>query len=123
MQTVAPSVFVLPDEAHLELIKVRDHLRLMTRFVEPGSVALDDCVLHPHALSYWFTTLWRTLDDACRPPTGPATPPWTSKKPTPAPPRSANATKISAASPNKHRCIPPPASADGKAKRFLLPQE
>ena len=66
MQTVAPSVFVLPDEAHLELIKVRDHLRLMTRFVEPGSVALDDCVLHPHALSFWFTTLWRTLDECLR---------------------------------------------------------
>ena len=59
----APTVFVIPEEAHFELIKLRDHLRLMTRFVEPGSVALHDCMLTPHALSFWFTTFWRVLDE------------------------------------------------------------
>ena len=67
MQTASsrdPAVFVIPAEAQLELIKVRDHLRLMTRFIEAGSVAMHDCVLHAHALSFWFTTLWRALDES-----------------------------------------------------------
>jgi hypothetical protein len=59
----APTVFVIPEEAHLELIKLREHLRLMTRLVEPGSGALHACLLHPHALSFWFTTFWRTVDE------------------------------------------------------------
>lgn len=59
----APTVFVVPEEAHLELIKLREHLRLMTRLVEPGSAALHECLLHPHALSFWFTTFWRTVDE------------------------------------------------------------
>ena len=53
MQTASsrdPAVFVIPAEAHLELIKVRDHLRLMTRFVEPGSVAMHERHISPERL-------------------------------------------------------------------------
>lgn len=58
-----PTVFVIPELAHFELLRLRENARLMTRLVEPGSVALHDCKLHPHALSFWFTTVWRALDE------------------------------------------------------------
>ena len=58
-----PTVFVIPDHAHLELVQIRDHLRLLTRLTEPGTAASDhDMQLRPHAMSWWFSRLSRDID-------------------------------------------------------------
>jgi hypothetical protein len=60
---VTPTVFCIPEAAHLELVKLRDHLRMMSRLVEPGTAASDhDFILRPHALSWFVTQLSREID-------------------------------------------------------------
>ena len=54
-----PTVFCIPEEAHLALIKLHEHLRMMSRLVEPGTVASEhDFILRPYALSWFMTQLW-----------------------------------------------------------------
>ncbi|UHQ19737.1 hypothetical protein LVB87_00775 [Lysobacter sp. KIS68-7] len=58
----APTVFCIPEEAHIELIKLREFLRVMSRLVEPGTTASEhDFILRPHALSWLITQLWTEL--------------------------------------------------------------
>src|SRR4249919_358182 len=60
---LAPTVFALPEQAHLELIQIRDHLRLLTLLSETGTNASrHDALLHPHALAWWFSRLSRDID-------------------------------------------------------------
>jgi len=59
----APTVFALPEHAHLELIQIRDHLRLLTLLSETGTNASrHDALLQPHALAWWFSRLSRDID-------------------------------------------------------------
>ena len=58
-----PAVYALPEHAHLELIQLRDHLRLMAQLTECGSNASrHDARLRPDALAWWFTRLARDVD-------------------------------------------------------------
>ena len=58
----SPAVYVLPEKAHLELVEIRAHLRLMARLSEPGTAASDhDTLLHPHALAWWFKRFERDI--------------------------------------------------------------
>jgi hypothetical protein len=58
-----PAVYVLPEKAHLELVEMRAHLRLMSRLAEPGTVASDhDNLLQPDAMAWWFKRLNRDID-------------------------------------------------------------
>ena len=62
-QQPAPTVFAIPEHAHLELIQIRDHLRLLTLLSETGTNASrHDALLHPHALAWWFSRLSRDID-------------------------------------------------------------
>ena len=62
----APTVFVVSEEAHFDLVKLRDHTSLMARVVDPSTVALQECPLHPRALAFSFATIWRALDEYLR---------------------------------------------------------
>ena len=58
-----PTVFCIPEEAHFEMVKMRDFMRVMSRLVQPGTAAGDyDFVLRPYALSWLITQLWTELD-------------------------------------------------------------
>jgi hypothetical protein len=57
------SVFVASEEAHLELIKLRDHTRLLARMSDPNAVTLHECPMHPRALALSYSTISRALDD------------------------------------------------------------
>ena len=59
----APSVFVASEEAHLELIKLRDHTRLLSRMADPNTVTMHACPVHPRALAWSYATIARALDD------------------------------------------------------------
>ena len=59
----APTVYALPEHAHVELIQLRDHLRLMAQLTEVGSNASrHDARLRPDALAWWFSRLSRDID-------------------------------------------------------------
>ena len=34
-----PAVFVLPEKSHLELVELREYMRVMGRLAEPGTAA------------------------------------------------------------------------------------
>jgi len=58
----APAVYALPEHAHVELIQLRDHLRLMAQLTECGSNASrHDARLRPDALAWWFSRLSRDI--------------------------------------------------------------
>ena len=58
----APAQYVLPEKAHLELVEMHEHLRLLERLAEPGTAAsLWNTVLHPHAMAWWFKRLRRDV--------------------------------------------------------------
>ena len=58
----APAMYALPEKAHLELVEMHEHLRLLERLAEPGTAASNcDNVLHPHAMSWWFKRLRRDV--------------------------------------------------------------
>ena len=64
VQAPAPTVYVISEQAHLELIQLRDHLRLMAKLTQPGSNASrHDVLLHPHALAWWFSRMSKDVDD------------------------------------------------------------
>jgi hypothetical protein len=60
----APTVYVLPEQAHLALVQMRDHLRLLARLTETGTEAsCHDNILRPDAMAWCFSRLARDLDD------------------------------------------------------------
>jgi hypothetical protein len=62
-QNPAPAVFVITEQAHLELIQIRDHLRLLAFLTDTGSNASrHDALLRPDALAWWFSRLSRDID-------------------------------------------------------------
>jgi hypothetical protein len=57
-----PAVYVLPEKAHLELVEMLEHLRLLSKLLEPGTNAsAHDAVLKPHALAWWVKRLRRDV--------------------------------------------------------------
>ena len=59
----APYIYALPESAHIEMIQLREHLRLLVTLTEVGSAASrHDTLLRPDALAWWFTRLSRDLD-------------------------------------------------------------
>jgi hypothetical protein len=62
--TPAPTVLVLPESAHLDLIQIRDHLRLLARLTDTGTAASEhDNLLRPDSLAWWFSRLARDLEE------------------------------------------------------------
>ena len=62
--TQAPTVLVIPESAQLDLIQMRDHLRLLAQLTETGTVASQhDNLLRPDSLAWWFTRLARDLEE------------------------------------------------------------
>ena len=59
----APSVFVASEDAHLELIKLRDHTRLLSRMADPNTVTMHECPVHPRALCWSYAAISRSLDE------------------------------------------------------------
>ena len=58
-----PREYILPESAHLELIQLREHLRLLIQLTEAGTNASrHDTLLRPDALAWWFTRLGRDID-------------------------------------------------------------
>ena len=58
----APAMYALPEKAHLELVEMHEHLRLLERLAEPGTAAsLWNTALHPHAMAWWFKRLRRDV--------------------------------------------------------------
>ena len=61
-QRPAPVVYALPEKAHLELVEIHEHLRLLARLTEPGTAASDhDNLLRPTAMAWWFKRLRRDV--------------------------------------------------------------
>ncbi|MUV13488.1 XAC0095 family protein [Noviluteimonas gilva] len=59
----APTVYALPESAHIELVQMRNHLQLMAQLTELGSGAIGpDARLRPEALGWWFSRLQRDID-------------------------------------------------------------
>ena len=59
----APTVYALPEAAHVELVQLRDHLRLMAQLTAVGSHASShDARLRPDALAWWFSRLQKDID-------------------------------------------------------------
>ena len=59
----APSVFTIPEQAHLSLVEMACFLRMMAHLTEPGSRASDhDARLRPTALSWCFSSLSKEID-------------------------------------------------------------
>ena len=57
-----PAVYALPERAHLELVELREHMRLMGRLAEPVTAASDhDHTLHPHALAWMCKRIGRDI--------------------------------------------------------------
>ena len=58
-----PREYILPEPAHLELIQLREHLRLLVQLTESGTNASrHDTLLRPDALAWWFSRLSRDID-------------------------------------------------------------
>lgn len=60
----SPTVLVLPESAHLDLVQMRDHLRLLAKLTDTGTAASDhDKLFRADALAWWFTRLARDLGE------------------------------------------------------------
>ena len=60
----APTVLVLPESAHLGLIQMRDHLRLLAQLTDTGTSASDHANLfRADSLAWWFSRLARDLEE------------------------------------------------------------
>ena len=63
-QERAPTVYALPEHAHVELIQLRDHLYMMAKLTRVGTAAsAHDARLRPDALAWWFSRLSRDVRD------------------------------------------------------------
>lgn len=64
MRPQKPTVLVVAESAQLTLIQMRDHLRLLSRLTETGTVASAyDNMLRPDSLAWWFSRLARDLEE------------------------------------------------------------
>jgi hypothetical protein len=59
-----PTVFVLPEQARVDLIQMRNHLRLLALLTEVGSQASrHDALMRPDTLGWWFSRLSKDIDE------------------------------------------------------------
>lgn len=59
----APTVFAIPEQAHTDLVQLRDHLHLMSQLTAVGTNASQhDARLRPDALAWWFSRLHKEVD-------------------------------------------------------------
>lgn len=59
----APTVYTIPEQAHIALVEMAYFLRMMAHLTEPGSNASGrDAQLRPTALSWCFSSLSREID-------------------------------------------------------------
>lgn len=64
MRHQTPTVLVVAESAQLTLIQMRDHMRLLARLTETGTVASAyDNLLRPDSLAWWFSRLARDLEE------------------------------------------------------------
>ena len=62
--TTTPAAWLLHEPAHLSLIQMRDHLRLLARLTDTGTAASDvTAKVTPDAMAWCFSRLARDLDD------------------------------------------------------------
>ena len=62
--TTTPAAWLLPEPAHLSLIQMRDHLRLLARLTDTGAAASDAAAkVTSEAMAWCFSRLARDLDD------------------------------------------------------------
>ena len=59
----ASAGFVIPEDAHVELIQLHQHLRLQAWLADIGGPASrEDAHLRPDALAWWFTRVCRDIE-------------------------------------------------------------
>ena len=59
----APTVYTIPEQAHIALVEMAYFLRMMAHLTEPGSNASNhDAQLRPTALSWCFSSLSKEID-------------------------------------------------------------
>jgi hypothetical protein len=59
----APTVFAIPEDAHADLVQLRNHVRLMAELTAPGSNASrHDARLRPDALAWNFSRMAKEID-------------------------------------------------------------
>ncbi|MUV14572.1 XAC0095 family protein [Noviluteimonas gilva] len=59
----APTVYTIPEQAHIALVEMAYFLRMMAHLTEPGSKASDyEAKLRPTALSWCFSSLSKEID-------------------------------------------------------------
>lgn len=59
----APTVYTIPEQAHIALVEMAYFLRMMAYLTEPGSKASDyEAQLRPTALSWCFSNLSKEID-------------------------------------------------------------
>jgi hypothetical protein len=59
----APTVYEIPEQAHIALVEMAYFLRMMAHLTEPGSNASKrDAQLRPTALSWCFSSLSKEID-------------------------------------------------------------
>ena len=59
-----PIVLVVSESAQLNLIQMRDHLRLLSKLTDTGTSASDvDNVFRADSLAWWFSRLARDLEE------------------------------------------------------------
>lgn len=58
------TVFAIPEEAHIELVQIRDHLRLMAQLTKVGGNASTvDPRLRPDSMAWCFSRLAMEVSD------------------------------------------------------------
>ncbi|MUV14123.1 XAC0095 family protein [Noviluteimonas gilva] len=57
------AVYVLPERSHLELVELREYMRVMGRLAEPGTSAASgyDKSLRPHSFAWVFKRVERSI--------------------------------------------------------------
>ena len=58
----APTIYAMPESAHIELVHLRNHLYLMAQLTAAGA-AEHDTRLRPEALAWCFSRLRKDIDE------------------------------------------------------------
>jgi hypothetical protein len=62
-QPLPSAGFVIPEDAHVELIQLHQHLRLQAYLMDIGGIASrEDAHLRPDAMAWWFTRVCRDIE-------------------------------------------------------------
>ncbi|MUV15614.1 XAC0095 family protein [Noviluteimonas gilva] len=63
-----PAVYVLPEKSHLELVELREYMRVMGRLAEPGTTAASgfDKALRSHSFVWVFKRVERSIGRALK---------------------------------------------------------